>query len=273
MREVPLLARGLLGEWVGKAAQLLVDDLPAIHTVANQVARVLLAHTEQLGATSPLVPPVARVWLRADLADRYAGALSHWGDDIGRAAATQVGRRLGRPTPSLRVEVHPDTTLRRLAYQVSSLPSWAVAAAPSAEDDRITAVPPAALPASSTRPVPAAAPGNLVVTRLRRRERLEVQPGDSVELGRTPGPLALDDEPTVSAQHCRITWEGGQPLVTHLSRTNPTLVNGAPVSRAVLADGDTLEIGNVRLAVAWGMPVADGPGTVPLRTRPLGGGS
>ena len=73
MREVPLLARVLLGEWADKAAQLLVDDLPAIHAVANQVARVLLAHTEQLGATSPLVPPVARVWLRSDLADRYAG--------------------------------------------------------------------------------------------------------------------------------------------------------------------------------------------------------
>lgn len=57
---------------------------------------------------------------------------------------------------------------------------------------------------------------------------------------------------TVSRRHAGLRWHEGRLLVTHLSATNPTLVNGVPVPRGEpveLSTTDKLQIGAAHLEV------------------------
>jgi pSer/pThr/pTyr-binding forkhead associated (FHA) protein len=57
-------------------------------------------------------------------------------------------------------------------------------------------------------------------------------------------------DPSVSAEHARLTRVGHAWVVTDLGSTNGTRVNEAQVSgKASLASGDVLAIGHVRLQV------------------------
>jgi diguanylate cyclase (GGDEF)-like protein len=55
--------------------------------------------------------------------------------------------------------------------------------------------------------------------------------------------LALQ-HPSVSRQHCRIWREDGRFLIEDMGSTNKTYVNGQPVDRAELRDGDQIGVGN-----------------------------
>jgi pSer/pThr/pTyr-binding forkhead associated (FHA) protein len=83
-----------------------------------------------------------------------------------------------------------------------------------------------------------------------------LQAGQSVDVddGTTLGRAARADvvvaDPSVSAEHARVTRVGRAWVVTDLGSTNGTRVNEAPVSgKTSLANGDVLEIGRVRLQV------------------------
>ena len=60
-------------------------------------------------------------------------------------------------------------------------------------------------------------------------------------------------EPSISARHARIHWDDGHFRVRDMHSQNGTFVNGeaVPLSR-VLADGDELRLGNVRIKVKVG---------------------
>lgn len=84
-----------------------------------------------------------------------------------------------------------------------------------------------------------------------RRDRVIRLDGKELKLGRAsqgqrPGPgELLFKEPTVSRVHAVLTWKplkGGFQLV-HKSKTNPTLVNGKPTKKILLAPGDRVQMG------------------------------
>lgn len=51
-------------------------------------------------------------------------------------------------------------------------------------------------------------------------------------------------DPTVSRTHCAVTWEaGGEPMLTHLSTTNDTVVNGERISKHTLSSGELVQVG------------------------------
>lgn len=84
-----------------------------------------------------------------------------------------------------------------------------------------------------------------------RRDRVIRLDGKELSLGRAsqgqrPGPgELLFKEPTVSRVHATLTWKplkGGFQLV-HKSKTNPTLVNGKPTKKILLAPGDRVQMG------------------------------
>ena len=84
-----------------------------------------------------------------------------------------------------------------------------------------------------------------------RRDRVIRLDGKELQLGRAsqgqrPGPgELLFKEPTVSRNHVTLTWKplkGGFQLV-HRSKTNPTLVNGKPTKKILLAPGDRVQMG------------------------------
>ncbi|MFA5508624.1 MAG: FHA domain-containing protein [Vulcanimicrobiota bacterium] len=84
-----------------------------------------------------------------------------------------------------------------------------------------------------------------------RRDRVIRLDGKDLTLGRAsqgqrPGPgELLFKEPTVSRNHAVLTWKplkGGFQLI-HKSKTNPTLVNGKPTKKILLAPGDRVQMG------------------------------
>ncbi len=75
----------------------------------------------------------------------------------------------------------------------------------------------------------------------------ETAVGDGLVLGRgDEATLRLFDE-TASRRHAEVRREGDGVVVEDLGSANGTRVNGARVTRALLADGDEIAIGDVRL--------------------------
>ena len=72
--------------------------------------------------------------------------------------------------------------------------------------------------------------------------------------------LNLKSEPaarSVSRQHAHLLFEHGQWQITHLSQSNPTLVNGQALAheiRMALRDGDRVTVGNVSITYHIGFP-------------------
>lgn len=56
------------------------------------------------------------------------------------------------------------------------------------------------------------------------------------------------DETSVSGKHAKVKLEDGAYALFDLASTNGTLVNGAPITRHVLADGDRVQLGRKTLA-------------------------
>jgi pSer/pThr/pTyr-binding forkhead associated (FHA) protein len=69
-------------------------------------------------------------------------------------------------------------------------------------------------------------------------------------LGRTARADFIVDAALVSRLHCRLTADPSDQLVVEdLESTNGTLVNGRRIDRAVLKNGDTLQVGRVEFQV------------------------
>ena len=79
---------------------------------------------------------------------------------------------------------------------------------------------------------------------------LRLPPGTVKTLGRTARADFIVDAALVSRIHCRLTADKtDQLLVEDLGSTNGTRVNGKTVDRAVLKNGDTLQVGRVTFQV------------------------
>jgi Nif-specific regulatory protein len=73
---------------------------------------------------------------------------------------------------------------------------------------------------------------------------------DLISIGRhSENTLCLAD-PAVSRRHCRIDKQDGNYEIVDLASQNGTFLNGIPVSRRVLSDGDTIRIGHHELLFA-----------------------
>jgi diguanylate cyclase (GGDEF)-like protein len=75
--------------------------------------------------------------------------------------------------------------------------------------------------------------------------------GQQMELGDAPVIVGRASEcalsmphPSVSRQHCRIWRDGDRYMIEDLGSTNRTYLNGKPITRAELRDGDQISVGN-----------------------------
>jgi pSer/pThr/pTyr-binding forkhead associated (FHA) protein len=90
--------------------------------------------------------------------------------------------------------------------------------------------------------------------------RLVLQPaGTVIEVDRPEMVIGRHTEadirlplPDVSRRHCRIQYVDGRWQVVDLNSLNGTKVNGEPVQRAFLEQGDTLRIGGFIFAIDLG---------------------
>ena len=79
---------------------------------------------------------------------------------------------------------------------------------------------------------------------------LRLPPGSIKTIGRTARADFIVTGALISRVHCRVTADASDQLVVEdLESTNGTLVNGSPIQRAVLRDGDTLTVGRVEFRV------------------------
>ncbi len=70
--------------------------------------------------------------------------------------------------------------------------------------------------------------------------------------GRHPESDIYLDDITVSRRHAELRSEGGQFLIVDVGSMNQTYLNREPVDSAVLAHGDEIQIGRVRLVFLTG---------------------
>ena len=86
-------------------------------------------------------------------------------------------------------------------------------------------------------------PRLIVVSGLLLGHQIEI--GDQpVTIGRSPDCTVALPHPSVSRLHCRIWREDGRFHIQDLESTNRTFLNGKPVSRAELRDGDQIGVGS-----------------------------
>ena len=88
----------------------------------------------------------------------------------------------------------------------------------------------------------------LTVTRGERKGEVFPLSGESsISIGRAQANDVVLDDASVSSQHCRIRPEPGGFVVHDMKSTNGTQVNGRPVDRHRLAEGDVIQVGETSL--------------------------
>jgi S1-C subfamily serine protease len=93
---------------------------------------------------------------------------------------------------------------------------------------------------------------------------------DYIELGRDPKCQVVfgEDCRTVSGVHCSISREGDDYFIRHLSKTNPTLVNGKPVAdRWYLNSGDEIRLAYDGPLIGFIVPQNNLASSIPLTRR------
>lgn len=84
-----------------------------------------------------------------------------------------------------------------------------------------------------------AAPARLVLP-----DGREIGLGDEpIRIGRLPGLAVVLNDPNTSREHAELAPSGDSYLIQDLGSTNGTRVNGVPVRRQLLVDGDEITIG------------------------------
>jgi pSer/pThr/pTyr-binding forkhead associated (FHA) protein len=76
----------------------------------------------------------------------------------------------------------------------------------------------------------------------------------SVVLGRSRECDVRVDDPNVSRRHAEVRQEGATYWLVDLDSTNGTELNGRRVSRAKLADGDTITLGGTEIVFGRSLP-------------------
>ena len=61
--------------------------------------------------------------------------------------------------------------------------------------------------------------------------------------------LAIEDK-AISREHCRLDYDGEFYWLVDKSSHNGTIVNGRPISKCMLFNGDAITVGHTRLTVS-----------------------
>jgi pSer/pThr/pTyr-binding forkhead associated (FHA) protein len=157
--------------------------------------------------------------------------------------ARENGYHLAGP-PHISFVVHDDLRLGRFRVSAElAAPEYVEPPLPPVTPATVQQPQPAAADVPRTMPSPAALP----TVSVGATGRDVVLQGSSVVVGRlaTSG-IRLSDA-NVSREHAAFVREADGWAIEDLASTNGTLLNGSPVSRARLHDGDVVEIGVTRL--------------------------
>jgi hypothetical protein len=190
---------------------------------------------QQVGLDGVFVPNVYRFVLSPDDTERFSGfsaSLRRELSEVVTRTATDRGWRLQGP---VRVELVDAKHVRTGTYELRGKVE-APEAVPAGGGMAAQPQP------GSTRVLPATGGTAQLVTD--DGQRFSV--GSATTIGRLPECDVTLDDPAVSRRHARILSDGIDYTLEDLGSTNGLRLNGQPVSRAVLRDGDQLDFGGVR---------------------------
>lgn len=92
-------------------------------------------------------------------------------------------------------------------------------------------------------------------------QRLEIETGEDVVIGRGDVASLQIPDPTISRKHCRIRWEDGVPCIEDMGSRNGTFLNGKEIDRETLKSGDTIQLAQdviLRVRFGTGIPMEGG---------------
>ena len=102
------------------------------------------------------------------------------------------------------------------------------------------------------------APPITLVYQIDGQERSQRFSSQEVTLGRDPAADLQLHDPTISAQHSRLTYHHGQWWIEDLHSTNGTYLNQEPVHEPlVIASGDIMRCGQVDVQISLGKSSSD----------------
>ena len=78
-------------------------------------------------------------------------------------------------------------------------------------------------------------------------------------IGRAPDCALVLADPLVSSHHARIESKDGQWTIEDLDSSNGTLVNGRPIRRTVIREGDVITFGDVEFVFSLSAPAPGEP--------------
>jgi len=82
-------------------------------------------------------------------------------------------------------------------------------------------------------------------------EPIAIARGQSLSIGRSPSSSVFFPVQAVSRRHAEMSWTGQELVLRDLDSTNGTFVNGQPVTRALVQDGDRVLIGPFELRIQF----------------------
>jgi Protein of unknown function (DUF3662)/Inner membrane component of T3SS, cytoplasmic domain len=215
------------------------------------------ANSQQVGIDGVFVPNVYRFALSPQDHERFTGFAARLQDELAgvlRRTAADRGWLLQGP---VRIELTQRDEVRIGTYELRGKVEAGPVEQPPAPAKPVQPRLPAARspepgPGSGTLIMPAATPGASlrVLSGLPQLRAFPVH--DSAVIGRLPDCDVTLDDPSVSRRHARLRREGSRWTVEDLGSTNGVLLNGQPVTRTDVHDGDRLELGTVQLAFSAG---------------------
>jgi FHA domain-containing protein len=203
------------------------------------------ANYQQVGLDGVIIPNVYRFALSAEDTERFSGFAESLRRELAQVVTRTAADRDWRLQGPVRIEFVESEEIRTGTYELRGK----VEAGPRSE--------PRAAPQPQPRPYAGAEEaGRGAGTRVLAPARAELVGGDgrrhavsmrgTTTVGRLPDCDVTLDDAAVSRRHARLTTDGATFHVEDLNSTNGVRLNGQPVTRAALQDGDQLDFGGVR---------------------------
>lgn len=198
---------------------------------------------QQVGVSGVIVPNVYRFELSPEDHERFQGfsqSLERELADVVRRTAEDRGWRLqGEPQIELTESDGVRVGTYELRGKIHADPEPAPRPRSSGRDGGEQGA-----QSGSTSVLPVTEQGN---ARLQDADGRSYTLETTTTLGRLPSCDVTLDDPSVSRRHARIAQQDGRWTIEDLGSTNGLRINGQPVGRAQLRDGDRLELGGVAL--------------------------
>lgn len=213
------------------------------------------ANYQQVGVDGVIIPNVYRFALSPEDTERFSGFADSLRRELSQVIQRTAADRDWRLQGPVRIEFVEGEAIRTGTYELRGkveagaqpAPARAAAAQPSAQRSaRREEVAPSG---QGTRVLPASARAELVSS---DGQRHRVSSSGATVIGRLPECDVTLDDAAVSRRHARVTSDGVEYQVEDLGSTNGVRLNGSPVTRAVLRDGDQLDFGGVRFTFSLG---------------------